>query len=316
MAQIARFTHEKPKLLVTGLSGLIGSRLKASASLRFDLVPIDVAGEEKIDITDRAQLLKFAATHGTAKALVHLAAYTDVSRAHAQTGDKTGPCYRINALGTENVARACAENGFHLIHVSTDFVFDGSKQGAYVESDSPKPIEWYGRTKLMAEEAARKAPAWTIVRIAYPYCPQPAPRPDLVQTIYNSLVAGREVSLFTDQLITPTFGDDLAQGIALLARALPKGEIYHLVGSSSLSPFDLGLKIARAFKFDESLVRSTLLADHLKKDPRPRHRRLQLSNAKWTAFAQKHGLHRPLTIDVGLARVVKNQPIPIRNDEQ
>ncbi len=306
---------DKPPLIVTGLSGLVGSCLAPAIGKWFELVPFDL--ESKCDILNLDSLRKKLAEHPNANVLAHLAAYTDVSRAYAQTNDKSGPCHRLNVVGTENVVKACAERGIHVIFVSTDFVFDGSKpakQGAYVETDPPRPIEWYGRTKFMAEEVVRKSPAWTIIRIAYPYVSGDAPRSDLVRNIYAKLVEGLEVSLFTDQVITPTFGADIAKGIGLLARMRPKGETYHLVGSSPTTPFDLGLKIARAFNFDQRLVRPGTLAEYLKKDPRPRHPRLHLSNAKWTALALRHGLHQPLTLDEGLARVVRDQPSPTKSD--
>jgi len=300
----------KPKLLVTGLSGLLGSRIQSIASRWFDLVNLDIT--EGIDITNRDQFYEAVQSHPDAKVLVHLAAFTDVSRAYAQTDDKEGPCYRINVIGTENVAWACSQNDLHLIHISTDFVFDGRKEGSYVETDMPNPIEWYGRTKWMAEEAARRTNDRTIIRLAFPYVAGPAPRPDVIQNIYNKLLEGQELNLFTDQITTPTFADDIANGIAALARVRPAGELFHLVGSSSLTPFDLGLKIARVFNFDESKIHPSSIEEYMKKDPRPRHRRLQLSNAKWTAFAQRQGLNKPLTIDEGLARVVQAQPAPTK----
>lgn len=300
----------QPKILVTGLSGLIGSRLATIAEGRAELVNLDLA--VGVDITNPGQLWAAAAGVPEARTLIHLAAFTDVSAAHAQRGDKRGACWRVNVVGTENVARLCAERGLQLIHVSTDFVFDGAKQGAYVEEDAPNPIEWYGETKLHAERAAREAGAWTILRIAFPYSPEPSPRPDLVRKMAAALREGRDLKLFTDQIITPTYADDVAQGLLLAARLRPEGELFHLVGSSSLTPFDLGLKIASAFNADERLVQPSLLEDYMKADPRPRQRRLRVSSAKWAAYATRYGLGAPLAIDEGLARV--RQSISLKKD--
>jgi len=290
--------NEKSKLIGTGLSGLVGSRLSSIAKDIFVLKNIDVT--EGIDITNRLQLTETLEHHADAVALVHFAAFTDVSRAHVENGDKDGACYRINVVGTQNIAGACAEHGIHLIHVSTDFVFDGSKDEEYTELDTPNPIEWYGRTKLLAEEAATSTDSWTIVRIAFPYVAGPAPRPDLVRRIHRKLAEGTEVHLFTDQVITPTFADDIVKGIVVLAQIRPAGEIFHLVGSSSLSPFELGQGIADTFGLDNGLVRPSSLAEYLKADPRPRQRSLRVSNAKWTAFAVDNGLEKPLSIETGL----------------
>ncbi len=292
---------DRPKLIVTGLSGLLGSRLTRLASPRFELVNIDIT--EGIDITDPDQVRKAIEPHRDAAAVVHLAAFTNVSAAAEQEGDESGTCYRINVIGTRNVAGVCEAAGLHLLHVSTDFIFDGEKEGPYTEDDSPHPIEWYGRTKGMAEREARNAPAWTILRTAFPYVAGPAPRPDLIRNIRQRLAAGEEARLFTDQIITPTFADDLVRGIMLLARTRPHGELFHLVGSTSLSPFELGRKIAATFGFDEGLVRPSSLVEYLKTDPRPRQRCLRMSNAKWSALARSNGLEPPLSIDEGLARV-------------
>lgn len=291
----------RPEILVTGLSGLIGARLAALGAAQADLVPLD--RRTRTDVADPGQLAAAVLARPAATTLIHLAAFTDVSAAHAQRGDRRGECWQTNVVGTENVARICAARGLHLIHVSTDFVFDGAKPGAYTEEDRPSPIEWYGETKLAAEKAVERAPAWTILRVSYPYSPEPAPRPDLARKMAASLAEGRELKLFTDQIITPTFADDIARGILLAARMRPSGEVFHLCGSTSLTPFDLGLKVARVFGHDERLVQPSLLEEFLKKDPRPRQRRLRMSNAKWSAFAARHGLDAPLGIDEGLARV-------------
>lgn len=291
----------KLKLLVTGLSGLVGSVLRQAAGDRLELVNLDIT--EGIDITDAEQIGREVSAHGGAAALIHLAAFTDVSAAYQQQGDEGGACFRINVVGTRNVARACREAGVHLVHVSTDFVFDGEKQGAYVETDEPRPIEWYGRTKLMAEEAARTAGSWTIARIAFPYAPGETARPDLVRKLYLRLKEGGELRLFTDQRITPTFVPDVAEGLLRLAERRPAAEVFHLVGSTPTTPHGLGLKIAEVFGLDAALVRESTLEEYLKQDPRPRQRRLELSNAKWSEWVRSAGGEPPVTLEEGLRRV-------------
>lgn len=292
-----------PKLIVTGLSGLIGSRFAERARGAYALVNVDIS--EGIDITNEAQVAKVFDEHRDAEAVIHLAAFTNVSGAYAETGNEEGPCYRINVIGTRNIAQACAARGLHLIHVSTDFVFDGTKEEPYTEEDETHPIEWYGQTKLWAEEEVKKIPNCTIIRIAFPYAAGPAPKLDLVQSVLKDLKEGKTIYRFTDQVTTPTFVGDVADALFLLAKLKPNHEIFHVTGSTYLSPYELGLKVAKAFECDAALVQPSSLAEYLKKDPRPRQKSVKLSNAKWAEFAAKHGWRAPKTIDEGLAAVAK-----------
>ncbi|MEM7168098.1 MAG: sugar nucleotide-binding protein, partial [Planctomycetota bacterium] len=203
------------KLLVTGSSGLIGSRVVAlAAQSGFEIVPLHRGGGA--DICDAHSLQGAVAAVADAAALVHLAAFTDVSAAHQQDGDKHGACFQVNVCGTENVAAACRAASLPWVHVSTDFVFGGGKVEPYTEADTPDPIEWYGRTKLDAEHVARDAGA-TIARVSFPYSVPPAPKPDLVRWVVGALRDGKELRLFDDQYITPTFVDDIATALLILA---------------------------------------------------------------------------------------------------
>ena len=156
---------------------------------------------------------------------------------------------------------------------------------------------------MLAEQEVRETEAWTIVRTAFPYVAGPLPRLDHVRGFYEKLQDGKTLRLFTDQVTTPTVADDSIEGLILLARLRPRGELFHLVGSSWVSPYELGMRIAEAFDLDPNLIMPSLLADFLKTDPRPRQRSLRLSNAKWTQWAGKHGLAPPRTIEEGLQRV-------------
>src|SRR4030042_2472259 len=161
------------KIIGTGLSGLVGSRIVELLQNKNQFA--DFALDSGVDITDELKLKKAFSQNKDAKTVIHLAAFTDVNEASKQTNDKNGLCYRINVLGTENVAQLCAKNAKYLIHISTDFVFDGKKDGAYSEEDQPNPIEWYGQTKLWAEEKIKNSGCrYLILRIAFPYKAQAA----------------------------------------------------------------------------------------------------------------------------------------------
>ena len=165
------------QVLVTGLAGMVGTRFEQLYGGKYELMSLDLASG--VDITKREQVNQVI-SQSAAATVIHLAAYTNVSAAYEQQGDLDGACYKVNVLGTQNVAQACKNNGKYLIHVSTDFVFDGTKQSAYTEEDLPHPIEWYGETKYLAEKEVQNIlDNWVILRLAYPYQAMPV-RPDFL----------------------------------------------------------------------------------------------------------------------------------------
>jgi dTDP-4-dehydrorhamnose reductase len=237
--------NEKVAVIGTGLSGLIGSRFQQLFGDTFSFKNLDLS--TGIDITDAA-MVEQAVASNPAEVIIHLAAFTNVSAAHEQTDDKSGLCYRINVEGTNTIAKAAAKYGKHLIHISTDFVFDGTKDGAYTEEDIPTPIEWYGRTKLWAEEAVKAVmplEKWVILRLAYPYQAHPS-RPDFLAGMMDKLTNDSLPPAFTDHVITPTYADDLCQVFAFCITHRPNG-IYHAVGSSSHSDFEIAQMVKEKF---------------------------------------------------------------------
>ena len=266
-------------LLVTGLTGLVASRFQELYSQDFDFTNIDLA--TGIDITDKPAVNQVI-TQSSAPVCVHFAAFTDVDAAYSQSGDKTGSCYRINVLGTRHVAQACSSTGKYLIHISTDFVFDGlhPPAGGYTEESPPHPIEWYGQTKLWAEEEVRNSGVKScIVRITYPFRAHYPLKLDLVRSILDKLKTNSLSPMFTDHIITPTFIDDIAQGLKVMIDHRPPG-IFHVVGSTPVSDYDLAVKVAQVFNFDTSKVKQGSLEEFLKTTNRPYQKNLTTSNAK------------------------------------
>lgn len=266
-------------LLVTGLTGLVASRFQELYIQDFDLTNIDLA--TGIDITDQA-VVNQVVVHSPASALIHFAAFTNVDAAAAQDGDKSGSCYRVNVLGTKNIAQACAQNNKYLVHISTNFVFDGENPpvDGYTEADTPYPIEWYGQTKFWAEEEVAKSGAtYCIARITYPFRAYYPPRTDLVRNILDKLKAGNLPPMFTDHIITPTFIDDIAAALKSILDHRPQG-IFHVVGASNLSDYQIAQKVARTFDLNEAQVKPTSLEGYLKTAPRPYQKNLTTSNAK------------------------------------
>lgn len=267
----------KPKIIGTGLSGLIGSRIVELLSDKYTFS--DFSLNTGVDITNLAQIEEKIG-NSEAEVVLHLAAFTDVDAASKQEGDKNGRCYQVNVLGTKNIISACKTSGKYLIHFSTDFVFDGKKRKPYTEEDEPSPIEWYGKTKFWAEEEVKKGGInYAIVRLAFPFRAKFKQKEDLVRKIIKRLRDDSLPPMFTDQLITPTLIDDIVYALDIFIQKRPAG-LYHLVGSTILSPYELACQVADCFGFDKKKIKKGSLIEFLKTDPRPRQRNLGLSNQK------------------------------------
>lgn len=204
-------------IITTGLSGLVGSKLEQVYGDAYSFVNLDIADKvQPVDITNQTQVFEQFAQHQP-KFVVHLAAFTNVTAAWEQRDQKDGLAYQVNVVGTENIVQACQKFGAHLIHVSTAFVFDGKKEGFYSESDSTSPIEWYGKTKALAEEIVLNSdiPA-TVLRIDFPFRSDPFPRPDIVRKTIATIEAG--VPLFNNHFFGPTYIDDFVKVIDWVVR--------------------------------------------------------------------------------------------------
>jgi len=269
----------KTTIIGSGLSGMVGSRFAEMFASDFDFINLDLTNH--IDITNRAQVDQ-ALSQQSSTSVIHLAAFTDVSKAYSETGNKNGMVYKVNVLGTENIANACKKYHHYLIHISTDFVFDGKNPppvGGYTEEDQPHPIEWYGQTKLWAEQKVVNSGCQHVTcRLAFPFRAKFPAKEDLVRKILAKLKTNTLHSMFADQIITPTFIDDICQALKIFIEKKPSG-IYHVVGSTSLTPYDLALKIAAVFNLKADIKLGSF-KDFLKTDPRLRQQFLKISNAK------------------------------------
>lgn len=271
------------RLLVTGASGMIGSRFLQLLPDDFSLVG-NIDRAEGKDILDPPSLFSEFST-ATVDVVIHFAAFTDVNAASLQDGDENGNCYKINVLGTQNIIELCRRIKCHLIHISTDFVFDGKNPqfGGYIEDDVPNPIEWYGKTKLLAEQAVRSSSIdWCIARTAYPFVASFPKKLDLVRSRIQQMKEGKLPPQFSDHTITPTFCDELVQALVLLVKRKSDG-IYHLVGDSTVSDFELSQTIADVFDFKNVEIAQSSLAEFNKTAKRPYQQSTALSNKKFEA---------------------------------
>jgi dTDP-4-dehydrorhamnose reductase len=151
------------------------------------------------------------------------------------------------------LADACAKRSIQMVHISTDAVFDGTKDGIYFETDTPNPLGVYARTKLLGEEKVLSAnPDAVVARVNFFGWSLTGTR-SLPEFFINNLSAGQKVNGFTDVYFCPLFVGDLAEALLKILNKELSG-IYHVVGSEALSKYDFGLSIARKFGYDETLV--------------------------------------------------------------
>jgi dTDP-4-dehydrorhamnose reductase len=204
------------RVLVTGAAGLLGREVARVFSSRHEVTGADLG---EFDITDLDATVA-AVREARPGAIVHCAAWSDVDGAESSIED----AFRANGIGAKNVALAANEIGARILHISTDYVFDGTAGRPYVESDSPRPFGAYGRSKWLGERFVRDvADSWTVVRTQALY--GRAGR-SFVKAILERVAAGEPLRVVDDQTVCPTRAADLAQA---LLRILDEGTrgLYH-----------------------------------------------------------------------------------------
>jgi len=292
----------KQKIIGTGLSGLVGSRIVELLKDKYEF--IDFSLDSGVNVLDKENLATVFEKHKDAVAVLHLAAFTDTNAAWEQRGDKTGVCYQLNVVGTQNILDLAQKYNQYLIYISTDFVFDGSKTTPYLETDIPNPIEWYGETKYLGEKLIQDSgySNYNISRITYPYRANFDAKIDIIRKVLAKLKNGEEVKMFSDQTCTYTFIDDIATSLGYFLENKNTG-IYHLVGSSSHSPYEMAKLVASIFGFDQNIIKSSSLNDYVKSQPegsRPWQKTLITSNQKVTSLGIKFN-----TLSEGLDEIKK-----------
>lgn len=203
---------------------------------RFDCIFTDVA---ELDICD-AEAVNRAVTDNRVDYIVNCAAYTQVDKAE----DNVELCRKINAGAVENLAQAAAQCGARMIHISTDYVFDGKGYRPYTEEMPPHPQSVYGATKLEGEQALQRfCPQSVIVRTAWLYSPYGN---NFVKTMMRLGVEREELSVVADQIGSPTCAADLAQAIlAILQAETFVPGIYHFSNEGACSWYDFTVAIHR-----------------------------------------------------------------------
>jgi dTDP-4-dehydrorhamnose reductase len=247
------------RVLITGAAGMLGQDVAAAASAAGH--EVTAMSRRELDITDPAAV---AGAIGGARpdVVINCAAYTNVDGAETEREQ----AHAVNGSGAGNVARAAAENGARIVHVSSDYVFDGSKRSPYVESDPTGPLSQYGSSKLAGEVAvARAAPgAHTIVRSAWLFG---LLGPCFPATIMRLARERDELTVVDDQVGCPTFTPHLAVALVKLSGAAPTG-IVHVAAGGQCSWFEFAEEIVTAAGADCEVKPGTT-AELARPAPRP-----------------------------------------------
>jgi len=269
------------RLLITGASGLLGSKLaELAVSLGYEVYSCYLTHKPKhgiavkADVQDKTSLAK-AFEEAKPEAVVHTAALTDVDKCEL---DKS-LAYSVNVLGTRNVAELSREYGSFLVYISTDYVFKGDR-GMYSESDSPEPINYYGLTKLEGEKAVSHIlNEYCIARSSVIYGSEPASgKANFALWILERLRRGEQVSVVVDQWNSPTLNSNLAEMIIEAVDRRLTG-IYHMAGASRVSRYEFAKALAETFKLDGRLIKQTTMNSLKWTAKRPKDSSLNVSKA-------------------------------------
>jgi dTDP-4-dehydrorhamnose reductase len=241
-------------IIGTGLSGLVGSRVVSLLSPKHTFT--DLSKETGIDLMDFSTVRSKIAS-SLSPWVFHFAAYTDVQGAEKEKDKKEESIsWQVNVSATENIVNICKTIGKRLLYISTDYVFDGTKD-EYEENDLPNPLSWYGRTKYEGELRVKTlGDQALIIRIANPYRSNPVGKKDFAHKMLERLTSGIDVEAPNDQLFCPTFIDDLSLAIEKLLEARASG-YYHVVSFSPITPFEAAKEIASVFGISKAHITPT-----------------------------------------------------------
>lgn len=249
------------KILVTGSNGLLGQKLieKLVQNTKFEIIatakginrlpfksgyrylPLDITVEK--EISDLFEIEK-------PDVVIHTAAMTNVDLCET----KKEECWQLNVIAVEYLIKACQTSNSFLIHLSTDFIFDGLS-GPYTEEEVANPLSFYGWSKYAAEKLIiNSSIKWAIARTVLVYgIAHDMSRSNIILWVKNSLETGKSIKVVNDQWRTPTLAEDLADGCILIAEKEAEG-IFNISGKDLLSPFQMATMTADFFNLNKSLI--------------------------------------------------------------
>jgi dTDP-4-dehydrorhamnose reductase len=293
----------KNRILITGSNGMLGQRAVEFylSKENVDLLATSVEESSVIesvdyvssDIKNRDEIKKLIYDY-CPDFVVHTAAFTNVDQSEKLREE----AWKINVKGVEYIAEAARAIDTHIIHISTDYVFDG-KDGPYSENAKPNPVGYYGRTKLASENALRiSGTFFTILRTNVLYGIAHNSRPDFVRWVVTSLNKKEKIRIVKDQINNPTFIDDLVQGINKIIEFKKTG-IYNIGGKEFLTRYEFTIRIADFFNLDKKLITPITTEELNQPARRP------LNSGLITLKAETELGYKPHTISESLAAMKK-----------
>ena len=251
------------KILVTGANGLLGQKLcllldkdndiELIATTRNKLsITLENGKFVPLDVTNQIQVEEVISSEKP-DVIIHTAAMTQVDQCEIERE----ACWLNNVSAVEFLVSASQKINAHFIHVSTDFIFDGS-HGPLDEQATPNPISFYGESKLAGEQAVINGQLkWAILRTVLVYgVTKDMSRSNIVLWVKKSLEEGKKINVVTDQWRTPTLAEDLAMGCVLAAKKMATG-VFNISGEEMMTPYDIAIQTADFFKLDKTLINQT-----------------------------------------------------------
>ncbi|HZV12477.1 MAG TPA: dTDP-4-dehydrorhamnose reductase [Candidatus Kapabacteria bacterium] len=265
-----------PRIAIIGSNGLLGQNLSkvfsaetSSQLILADLHPRSFISEPKqgfytpLDITNRTAVKEFSLKY-LPEIVINCAAMNDVDTCESERES----AWKINVKGVEHLVDGCRTVDAWLIHLSSDYVFDG-KHGPYTERDKPNPLSYYGKTKLASENACRLGGIrFTVVRTMILYGLGENVRENFVTWVINNLSQGKHINVVTDQIGNPTPADELATAMLRLSERQREG-IYNIAGPDIISRFEFAREIARVFDLDANNIHPVTTENLSQNAPRP-----------------------------------------------
>ncbi len=252
------------KILITGANGLLGQKLvelyikndieiiaTSIGQSRFDFKNSKLIYEE-LDITNQSELNKMVAKYQPS-CIINTAAMTNVD---ACENDQE-KCDLLNVKAVEYLVEICNENNIHLIHLSTDFIFDGIKE-LPDETEIPNPLSCYGKSKYIAEKYIQNnSNNWSIVRTVLVYgTVKDLSRTNIVLWAKSSLENNKSIKVVNDQFRTPTLAEDLAMGCYLIEEKQKNG-IFNISGKDYMNIHELVIRVAKFYNLNTELIETT-----------------------------------------------------------